>query len=247
MLPGLTGIAGFTGASGIFYVGGNTATKAGATSGTSTIALNSSLSGGLRSSVQAGDLVVAIFGAASSSDVTLSITDGTTEYTLIGSELYSNDSVKTSLRAAYKFMGGSPDTATTFGPTGDVTCAAALAVLVFSGVNASTPIDVTTTTATGINGMTPNPPAITPVTAGAKIISMGAAAHGSGSTVTFTSPDLSGFLSAYSADNNECTLGVGYKDWTSGAFDPGAFSLVGAGFDDPNWSWAALTLALRPA
>ena len=124
---------------------------------------------------------------------------------------------------------------------------AALAVLVFSGVNASTPIDVTTTTATGINGMTPNPPAITPVTAGAKIISMGAAAHGSGSTVTFTSPDLSGFLSAYSADNNECTLGVGYKDWTSGAFDPGAFSLVGAGFDDPNWSWAALTLALRPA
>lgn len=159
---------------GIAFVGLATATKAGATSGNTTLSLSSGLTGGTRSAVQAGDLVIAAYSSSSTVDRTLAITDGTTAYTLIGSELYANDTYDINLRVAYKFMGSTPDTATTFGPTGATSDAGATAVYVFSGVNATTPLDVAATTATALNSGLPNPPSITPVTAGAYIMCVGA-------------------------------------------------------------------------
>jgi hypothetical protein len=229
-------------AAAIQFVGGATIAIGGNPSGTSTIALNSGLTGGIASSVSNGDFVVAVFATGSTADRSLSITDGSNAYTLIGSELYSDDNLDTNLRVAYKFVSG--DTATTFGATGFGDDAGAAAVYVFRGVNPTTPIDVTTTTATGINSGRPNPPSITPVTPGAFVVAVGASGHNT--TYTFTS-SLTAFRTVVSPDFYNCTLGIGHVDnWTSGPVDPAQFVLSG-GSDSANFSWAALTFALRPA
>lgn len=230
--------------SSIQFVGGNTATKAGATSGTSTIALNSGLTGGIASAVSNGDFVIAVFAAGTAADRTLSITDGTNPYTLIGSELYADDTIDANLRVAYKVVSG--DTATTFGPTGGSGEAAAMAVYVFRGVNVATPIDVTTTVATNINSALANPPSILPVTPGAFVVCAGAGGHFRG-VATFTSSDLSGFLTAgFDGTSQDVTVGVGHiPNWEAGAVDAAAFGFSAA--DTTNASWAAITCALRPS
>jgi hypothetical protein len=234
MLPGLASIAGFKGRGVIQFVGGAVATK---TNGSSTVALNSGLSGGIASSVSAGDLVIAAYSGASNNDETLAINDGSTDYTLFGTELYQNDVYDANLRVAYKFVSG--DTSTTFAGV-----AGAVGVYVFRGVDA-TPIDVAVTTATGGNSVYPDPPSITPITAGAFIVCVGAASHHRGSQ-TFTSGDLTDFLTAGVDDFPDATLGIGHIDnWTSGAFDAAAFGFTGTTSNDH--SWAAMSIALRPA
>jgi hypothetical protein len=215
----------------IQFVGGATANKVGNTVATSTIALDSGLTGGIASAVSAGDLVIAAFATGSVADRTLSITDGSSK--------------DTNLRVAYKFMGGTPDTATTFGPTGNVDDAGAMAVYVFRGVDTGTPLDVAATTATGTNSGLPNPPSITPITAGAFPVHIGACGH-SGGADTFTSGTLVDFMTDGANDTNDATIGIGHVDnWTSGASDPAAFGF--SQVDSNTFSWAALSLVLRPA
>jgi len=230
--------------SSIQFVGGKTATKAAATSGTSTIALNSGLTGGIASAVSNGDFVIAVFAAATATDRTLSITDGANPYTLIGSELYADDTMDANLRVAYKVISG--DTATTFGPTGGTAEAAAMAVYVFRGVNVANPIDVTPTTATGINSVLANPPSILPVTPGAFIVCAAAGAHFS-QVDTFTSSDLSAFFTdGFDGTSNDATVGIGhYPNWEGGAFDAAQFGFSSA--DNTSASWAAISCALRPS
>jgi hypothetical protein len=229
----------------IEFVGGNTSGKAGATSGNTTIALNGSLTGGIASAVAAGDLVIAAFATGSAADRTLAITDGTSNYTLINSELAASDTEITNLRVAYKFMGGTPDASTTFGPTGNNADAGAMAVYVFRGVDSSTPLDVAAVPATGTNTSRPNPAGITPTTAGAFIVCVGAGAH-DGGVDTFSSSDLTDFLTVGGTDDtNDITLGIGHIDnWSSGEFNAAAWTHTQA--DSANYSWAAMSIALRP-
>lgn len=246
MLPGLGSAIVGAGFSGIQFVGGAVAGKVGATSGNSTIALNSGLTGGIASAAQAGDFVLAAFATGALSDRTLVITDGTNNYTLVGSELYSSASgIDTNLRVAYKFI--TSDTDTTFGPTQSNDDAGVMAVYVFRGINTTTPLDVTPTTATASFNQRPDPPAITPVTPGAFIVAIGA---GGG----LLSPDpfeqnfggtLKGFIKQFQTDTNNAAMSLGYKDdWVSGSYDP------------PLWNFssnpvantvASMTIALRPA
>jgi hypothetical protein len=224
------------------YVGGATASKAGSTSGTSTINLTA-LTGGIASAAAAGDLVIALFVTGSNTDRTLSITDGSTDYTLIASELYSNGSTSdTNLRAAYKFMGVTPDTSVTFGATGNNQDAGAMIVHVWRGVDPTTPLDVAAVTATGTGTARPNPAAITPTTTGAVVIV--ACGGGSGTSTTFTMSGLSNFLTIAQADSFDATAGMGSFAWTSGSYDPAAST---TGNTNAGNSWAAITLALRPA
>jgi hypothetical protein len=245
MLPGLgSAIAGASAGSRIQFVGLATYQKALDTNESNDIALNSGLTGGIAAAVSDGDLVVAAYATGSTANRTLSITDGSTAYTLIGSELYSDDTYDTNLRVAYKFVSG--DTFTRFGTQGSLEDGGATAVYVFRGVNASSPLDVAAVTATAANSILANPPAITPVTAGAWVLGVGAGAY-TGTPQTFSSSDLSGFSSIHGRSTyTDCVLGIGYKDdWASGEFDPAAFT-----FSDSNSSansWAALTIALRPA
>ena len=225
----------------IQYVGGNTATKAGATSGNSTISLTA-LTGGISSSAAAGDIVIAVFATGSAADRTLSITDGTTAYTLIGTELYSNGTTyDTNLRVAYKVLTAA-DATVTFGPTLNAQDAGAMALHVWRGVDSTTPLDVAATTATGTGSGRPNPPAITPVTAGSEIIVAGGAAAGTGAV--FVGTGLSNFRTATSVDTNDAMVGIGSFDWVSGTYDPAAWTGGTANAAD---SWASITLALRPS
>jgi hypothetical protein len=224
----------------IEFVGGAITGKAGGTVSSNTVALSSGLTGGIASFVSNGDLVIAAFGTAGIADRTLSIKDGATnDYTLIGSELYVNSTNDTNLRVAYKFVNG--DTGTVFGPTGSSDEGGVTTVFVFRNVDQTTPLDVTVTTASDTNAIRPNPPPITPVTAGAFIVAVGSCASAS---TTLTS-GLSGFLTAVGSDVYDGNLGIGYYgDWTSGAYDPAAF---GGPFSNTGDTWAAMTIALRPA
>lgn len=226
----------------IGLVGQRILTRAGGTSGTLTVNLTNNLGGGTSASPHAGDLVLAIYAAASDGDRALTITDGTTPYTLIDSELFADDIIDTNLRVAYKFMGATPDESVIFGPTGNVANAGAVAVLVFSGVDPATPLDVAAVPSTGINTGRPNPAAITPVTPGAEIVVIGAGGSPS-SGAPFTSSDLTVFTTTTNPATQAISFGAGRESWTSGAFDPAQF---GGGASSTNASWAAMTLALRP-
>lgn len=226
-------------AAGIEYVGGYVQGFAGTTS--NVVISLTSLTGGIASAPAAGDLVIVYFGTGSDVNRDL-VVAGYTEIV----ELYSNDIYDTNLAVARKFMGGVPDTSFTLtGGTLDTSDAGAVAVQVWRGVDAVTPLDVTRTTATGINSVLCDPPAITPITPGAIIVSGGAGAHDEEGSQTYSSSDLTSFISVGRSDTNSVTIGLGYHVWTSGAFNPAAFTFSGS--DDTNFSWAAVTLALRPA
>lgn len=227
----------------IRFVGSATAGYAGALSGNTALALNAGLTGGTRSAVQQGDLVIAVLASAATVNATLSITSG---YILAGEELYSNgSSFDTNLRVAYKFMGTTPDTSATFGPSGSSTGGKVTAVFVFSGVDPATPLDAAVVTATGTGQNYPNPGPITPVTGGAVILSVGAMSEGNGSASLVNNGQYSTFSYVSGDDDNDIHLGLGIKtDWAGGIFDPAAFSGSGA---ENSGSWSALTIALRPA
>ncbi len=224
----------------IQYVGGNTATKAGSTTGTSTISLTT-LTGGLSSTAAIGDIVIAVFATGSAADRTLSITDGTTAYTLIDTELYSNGTTYDSnLRVAYKVLTAA-DTTVTFGPTGNNADAGAMAVHVWRGVDNTTPLDVAAVPATGTGTGRPNAAAILPTTTGAEIIVVGGAAAATGAV--FVASTLSNFRTATSSDTNDAMVGIGSFDWVSGSYDPAAWT---GGTTNAADAWTAMTIALRP-
>ena len=224
-------------AAGIVYVGGATAGFDGSTTPNNTLSLTS-LSGGSGSAPAAGDLIVVMYAAATQGDINLTAT-GYTEIV----ELFSDDSRDANFAAYYK-VAGSGETSVSLSPSGNTSYAAAAAVKVFRGVDTTTPLDVTTTTATGQNNLFADPPAITPVTEGAMIVSGGAAAV-AGLAAPYSSSDLDSFISVAHDDAVDVVIGMGQKAWTSGAFDPAVFT--GGGADSISNSWAAITLALRPA
>ncbi len=223
------------------YVGGKAAGFAGFTAGTQNISLTD-LSGGLASSPSNGDIIVVAYGVSSGADLTLTITDNAaTDYTYL-CDLYSDDNFDANLRVGYKIA--SSDTNLLLGPTSASSLAGAVAIHVWRPINA-TPIDVTTTTATGTNTSRANPPSITPVTPGAVIIACGCGGGSSGMTTGFTTSDLSNFVAALGDDDSaDIAIGMGSYAWTSGAFDPAVF---GSSTDNVDSSWCAATIALRPA
>lgn len=224
---------------GIRYVGGRTFAFSGRTDDV-TISLLGTLTGGLSTSPGSGDVVIVYFSTGSTSDRPLIVSD----YTEV-EELYANSTFDTNLVVAYRrmtflgpysivFTGGSRSTAD----------AGTIAVQVWRGVNATTPFDVTHTTATTTTSVLCNPPAITPITSGAVIVTGGAGAHNVGAE-TFANSELEDFLTVGSGDTNDATIGLGYHVWTSGEFDPAQFTFGGT--DSTSFSSASVTLALRPA
>jgi hypothetical protein len=234
--------AALAGVKGIQYVGGYVQGFEG-TSSTISVSLGGTLSGGIASSPSVGDLVIVYFAVGANSDINIIIGESPAPYTEIV-ELYSNDSYDTNLAVAYRQLtGGLTGDLSTFaisGGTGGNTFAGAVAVQVWRNVDG---FDVTQTTATGTNSVLCKPPAITPITTGAVVVSGGAGAHNQGIR-TFSSSDLTAFLTAGGADGSAVTIGLGHKEWTSGAFDPAQFTFSGS--DSTSYSWAAVTLALRP-
>lgn len=194
-----------------------------------------------------GDYIVVTMERTSTSNLSSSTVSPTTGqgYTIAGTDLYANDTYDCNFAVNYKRMGATPDTNVTLPGTGG----GGMSVTIFAlrGIHASNPLDVAVTTATGTNSALPNPPSITPVTAGAQIT-----VHGGGaSEEVFTNPgDLdtatNRFRSAgiLGATSGMSATGVGIKsDWSSGAFDPATWG----GTTSTNRSWCAMTIAWRPA
>lgn len=225
----------------IQFVGGKSATSE---SASYSVPLTG-LTGGIATAPAAGDMVIVFSGYPSTTNGTPGIT-APSVHTKVA-DLYSNGStVDTNFDASYFFAASTPETSVTV--TG-IANASGCVILVFRGVDPTTPLDATTTTITGITGFDPNPPAITPVTAGAVVVAGGMLAVGlSISTPTNAMPaGYTGYsVINVNAFSNGLVLSGAYKAGVSAgvAEDPGAFNnnyASGTGF-----SWAAVTMVLRP-
>jgi len=186
------------------------------------------------------DIVVVVVGSSSvADDPTIGVTtSGYTEET----ELYSNDSMDSNFSVSWKRMGATPDTSVDCEGTGGTSLGTTAIAYVLRGVDTTTAIDVTTTTATGGNSSIPNCPSITPTTEGAWVVACGVGAEGDSS---ITAP--TGYTNHHAQTNNvpyDHTVAVCSKAWSgSGAEDPAPWTDWTTG---TSYSWCAATLAFRP-
>lgn len=191
-----------------------------------------------------GDVLVV---AVSTSDATTNLAapscsgNQTGAFTAARADVYGDDTLDVNLWVFVQRLTGLDQSLSFTGlpASSDVS----IQVIRYSGVHATTQLDVALPTpTTGINGDLANPPAITPVTAGAKIVAIYAAAQSS--STAWTAPSgMSNFQQSFTS-LPVTRLGTADANWTSGAFDPAA---VTGGNANAQNSWAAVTLALRPA
>lgn len=220
------------------YVGGRTQSGSGTTSNI-TVSLTG-LSGGTDTEPLEGDIVIIAIELCGTSDKSYRISG----YTEIA-DLYANDTEDSNLQVGYKFMGATPDTSASItGGTGSTADAYAISIHVWRNVDSTTPLDVTPTTISQINTGIPNPPAITPTTSGAQILVAAGTAH-TGGTDTFGASYLDNFLTVGGNDDNDATVGMGSILWTSGAYDPAAWTFSQS--DSTAFSTNSVSFALRPA
>lgn len=222
----------------IRYVGGTTYSNT-AVQSSASVSLTS-LSGGLSSAPETGDLVIVFLAAPQSSAL------AATGYTQV-TYMPPGGSYTNGLYVGYKFMGATPDTTVTLTATAGnaVNNAETAAIQVWRGITRNgSPFDVTPVTAKAAGSVRVNPAAITPVSYGSIIVCGGVGDAGSTGAQTFSSSELKGFLSVGgNGVNRDSTIGMGYKEWISGAFDPAQFNFSTT---DPSTAWQAVTLALAP-
>lgn len=194
---------------------------------------------------QEGDLVVVLNGQVYTSDRSPGVL--TAGYTEIA-ELYANDSVDANVSVSYKVMGATPDTEVEVVGSTASPYPGGTVVQVFRGVDQTTPMDVSPTTATGINGGIPTAPAITPATLGAKVVSLFGTAVWYQDTVLNPASPPSGFKqtsTGITGSTYKFQAGMASAQWDGvGAVNPGAWSNVSTSAND---SWGAVSIALRPA
>lgn len=174
-----------------------------------------------------------------------------TGWTEVHEDYTNGTSNDTNLALYYKVMGASPDTSfVAVGPTGNNNGTIGVA-FAFRGIDPAV-LDIAFVAASHSAGGTattnPNPPSITPSSAGAWVAVVGAGAAAVGGAYS-TPSDLSSttnhFRSGNHAETIDIALGLGIKtDWSSGAFDPAAWT---GGVSNAGDSWRAFVIALKPA
>jgi hypothetical protein len=221
----------------LVYVGGFVQANVGS-NGTATVSLTS-LTGGIASAPAEGDVVFVAYSIGTTVDRTGEI--GVTGYKKL-TALYADDAIDSTLGVFWKRMTSTPDTSITIsGSSG--TDARATAIQVWRGCSSWNPVGAYAT-ATGLNTRRADPPSITPQTNKSVILACGSSGVSDTSANSiYTASELSGFQAIWSNDTNDSTVGLGYKTWTSGAFDPAAFSTVA---DSINNGYCAVTLAVEP-
>lgn len=187
--------------------------------------------------VQPGDFVLAFHSHNNGSNAVMTVT--TSGYTQLF-DLYASDSRDCNVGLNYKIMGDPVDTDVSFSVVPAGGYGNSNIVAVFRNVDQTNPLDVTPAGAVGSNSAIPNPPAITPITPGALIVTAVNSACIEG--VIWTPPEDYTVLAT--GDGYQNLTAIATKVWSgSGAEDPGAWSITSTTSD----SWAAMTLALRPA
>lgn len=233
------------GAAGIQYVGGLEVDGSAWTNVAHTISLNGTLTGGIAVSPQAGDFCIVSFCAAGTADRSgRSISNAAGEFTSLYS-VYSNDTNDTSMTVKYKILESPIDYDVIAGAISSSGNGINVSIQVFRGVNATTPLDVASVTASAINTALADPGSITPVTSGAVIGMFAAGAMGASISTVFTSSDYDAFsATTRSGTSRSLATAFGRKAWTSGAFDAAALGGPSVNANDSN---AYATFALRPA
>lgn len=227
----------------ITYVGGQTFSAVGQSSSNTTVTF--SLTGGTNTTPADGDLVI-VYTASTAQNSPPTTSIATSGYNT--TTITSTDNFCTSLTVGYKTMGSTPDSTVLIGPTGSSASPITVAIQVWRNVDSVLPIDKAIATATGISSVLCNPPSITPATSGAIVVAGGSGATSNTTNGTFSSSNLTSFntigITSGGASGSGSIIGLGYYEWTSGAFDPAAFTYSVS--DSPANCWAAVTLALRP-
>ena len=194
----------------------------------------------------ADDLVIVAYAIGDNDDVDFNMAMVTTGYTEVA-DLFANDVQDANLGVYWKVMGATPDTTAEVDGQGGADAAVAAVCMVFRGVDTVTPMDVTPTTATGINTMHPNPPSINFLDAAAWTVIAGVSGHVLGGTGTYTFPTgyVTNAINQGQDDTSDVTVGMGYRTTPADPEDPGV--MTHSGTDSADASWCAATLALRPA
>jgi hypothetical protein len=224
------GAGGFSGK--VEYVGGRTATRAGATSGVTTMSL-SGLTGGIDTVALPDDFIVFYGGAGDegSSDVY------SPELKLAYVDAATSSSPDITAMLQYGFVDAL--TQITVEASGLATNAQAMALKVFRGVDRNAPFDVKPTRSSLSTSGNANALAITPITPGSAIVACGAV---EGTTSGVTISNMDGLIHASSSDTYSASVAMAHLlDWKEGSFDPAQFTNLSGN------SRIAYSLALRPA
>lgn len=188
-------------------------------------------SGGLSDAAQSQDIV--LLAEANSSSVPPTPSGWTSLATV--SETTQRGSY---MRVSYKILTGSWSNLT-LGSGSDYSLSC------WRGVDQSTPIDVTTQTASHAGTVLTDPPSITPITADCIVVVFGHAAQGAipsfTSWIGLSDPNVdTGSGGGYGG-----AIGTAYYDaWSSGAYNPPAWSMTN---DGTSRSATSATIVLRPA
>lgn len=192
------------------------------------------------------DLVIVAYGIGTNAgDVDMAMV--TADYIEVA-DLFSDDTRDINLGVFRKFMGATPDASAVVTGSGSGNDSTAAVAMAFRGVDTTTPLDVTSTTATGQNSPHPDPPSIDHNgTAGIWTVLAAANCHAAGATATYTFPTgyTTNALEASADDTHDTTCGLAYNASPADPEDPGA--LTHSGGDSTQLAWAAVTMALRPA
>lgn len=161
--------------------------------------------------------------------------------------LYSNDTYDSNLNASWFFFTSSASFGVTYRTSGSNLLPSSIIIMLFRGVDPTTPLDVTPTTATGINSQNFNPPAITPVSANTTIVTAGMVADNPTGTISTFPTGYTSIANTNLAGTTSWILtSTTYKTLSGGAGvsqDPSNFTTTTT---SANASWAAFTIALRP-
>lgn len=193
------------------------------------------------------DLVIVACAIGDDDGVNHNIAMVTAGYTEVA-DLFSDDTFDANLAVFYKFMGATPDTTAVCDGIGGTDAATAMVALVFRGVDTGTPFDVTSTTATGLNTFSPDPPSIDHGNpAGVWTVIAGASAHNlaGGGTYTFPTGYTTNAIDRGHDDTSDITVGMGYRETPADPENPAV--MTHSGTDSTSFAWAAVTMALRPS
>jgi hypothetical protein len=190
----------------------------------------------------AGDFILVVHAARSSADLNMSLTDPA--YTKIA-DLYANDTVDSNLGVHWKISNGTEAALSLPGGAGftNATCS----VQVWRGVDLVSPLDVTPTTATGIDaGIAVNPP-ITTVTDGALVLVAASVMTGTSAAVVTQPSGFADLTVATTPGGSIITRASVASKLTASAGLVLGGSWSASGGDSALYSWCACTLAIRPA
>jgi hypothetical protein len=192
------------------------------------------LTGGLDSAPAANDIVF----VAVATGAVANRSQAVTGYTQVAS-LYADGTTDTNLFVGYKLMTATPDTTVTIPSTGSGTDAQTVAIQVWRGIDLNV-FTIGAETATAINTVLVDPPAVTP-TSNSLLLIAGAGGHVD-AIDTYTETYLTNFLSVGRDDTYDSTIGFGYIELTAGLYDPAAWTFSAA--DAITYSHAAASILI---